>query len=925
MNDESYKIGRLNILTAVVIGVLLTTLALMLAWFEFKQSTERRFNTEAGKLHEAIVHRLANGESVLDGLSSLFTAMPYSDAESFRIVSQRFLERYPYLTTTAYAHYTEHKERIDIERAMEAQGYAGFTLKQSNKGSLKTASPRENYMPIIFIEPFSVKHAMRLGLDVSNMAGFRKAIDKGVASNVFQATASDGALRSLGSYWIIQPLITGKSTEVEEPMGRSSLLGMVMAGIDLSMLTHQLTAPDNISISLSEANDLEVSTIESHEDRPGAFLHLSQVRDLSSEGHPLLLRISKQIPTHEIQRGPFLLALIIGLVITALLIVLARSNASRARDLIYRNEEIEHQVAEKTYALQRAQIEQQRSLALLNGTLQSTGDGILVLDKNAQVVQFNKRFVEMWKLQSEAVPILSTDTLIPRMLEQLDNPDLFESHLEGLCLESDECETYQLEFKDGRVFQQYCQPHGVDANSTGQVWSFHDITEFLAIQRALEEKEVFLNRLARHDSLTGLPNRHYFVERLQRSIDLLGNRNSQLSVMFVDLDGFKPINDSLGHDIGDKVLRCVGERLRHIVGTNYSVARLGGDEFTVLVEEGIRQSEITSLAERLQHEVELPIQVSGYELHVTASIGISIYPQDGANAEDLLRNADAAMYSAKKAGRSTTHFYSSDITETALQHLELENRLHGALDRNELYVVYQPEVELSSQRLVAVEALLRWRDAQQGDLRPDAFIPIAEKTGMILPIGEWVLRTACQQWRQWSDAGFLLDRIAVNLSALQLQQESLYDKVTRILEETGCPPQHLELEISENFVVHQSKSAQQMLAAFRELGIIIAIDDFGTGHASLNHLKRLSANKLKIDRSFINDLNNDSNDDAIVRSIVALGNALKMTTIAEGVETAEQSDLLMQIGCDQVQGYHYSRPQLPEKIFSLYREELSTA
>ena len=917
MNNELRGIGRLNLLTAVLLGVLLTVLALTLAWLNFKQTAERQFHAESNKLHEVIVHRLAGGEAVLDGLSSLFAAVPYADAEGFRVVSKRFLERYPFLTATAYAHFTGADERAKFERAMEARGYAGFTIKEFSEGRLRRSESREHYLPLMFIEPFSVRHIMRLGLDLDTETSLRSALQGAIAHNSFQAAATDGGLAPLGRYWIFQPMLAGKSAGAEEPIGQRSLRGIVTASIDLPTLLQQLNVPSGIQVSL-DSTDVSPTAQVGTDPLPGAsILRLSQVLDLGSEGHPLLLRISKPIALNEVRKGPFAVAFTAGLLLTVLLIYVARSNAGRARELLARNEEISRQVAIKTHDLEQARVELQRSLALLDGTLESTGDGILVLGKNAQVLHFNKRFAEMWKLQPPAPPAPVDAGMVPQMLQQLVEPDAFELRLKELYVDAKGADTYQLEFKDGRVFQHYSQPHGVGGSHAGRVWSFHDITDFLAVQRALEEKEVFLNRLAKHDSLTTLPNRLFFIERLQEAVAACNEEQGALSVMFVDLDGFKPINDSLGHDIGDQVLRCVGERLRRVVGGEYSVARLGGDEFTVLVEGSTAQEEVTTLAEQLQSEVERPIRVSGYELHVTASIGISLYPRDGADAESLLRNADAAMYSAKKAGRNTAHFYTADITETARQHLQLENRLRGALDRNELYLVYQPELDLHSGRIIGAEALLRWRDAEQGELSPVAFIPIAEKTGMILPIGEWVLETACLQWRQWRDAGMELDRIAVNLSARQLQQESLYDRVVSILDETGCPPQRLELEISEDFVVHQSKAALQMLASFRDLGIVIAIDDFGTGHASLNHLKSLSANKLKIDRSFIRDIPRDPDGEAIVRSIVALGKALKMTIIAEGVETARQDDFLKQIGCDQGQGYLYSRPVPPEQLFDL--------
>jgi diguanylate cyclase (GGDEF)-like protein/PAS domain S-box-containing protein len=441
---------------------------------------------------------------------------------------------------------------------------------------------------------------------------------------------------------------------------------------------------------------------------------------------------------------------------------------------------------------------------------------------------------------------------------------------------------------------------------------FSDISQ----QKVSQEK---LEYLAHHDALTGLPNRVLFRDRLEHAIRRADRAGSKLAVLFLDLDRFKHVNDSLGHTVGDDLLQDVAVRLRGFLRRDDTLARLGGDEFTILME-GLRQGKDAAvLAEKLIKSLCEPFQIKDYELMVGASIGISIYPQDAQTAEALLRNADAAMYRAKDSGRNTHRFYSRDMTTTALERVVLEAQLRHAIEQEQLQLFYQPEVDLVSGRLVGLEALVRWQHPGKGFVEPARFIQLAEDTGLIVPLGEWVLRAACIQGRKWLDANIDFGSIAVNVSASQVLRGTLANNIARILAETGFPPERLEIEINESFIMRQPNQSIGHFMAIRELGVQLAIDDFGTGHSSLAYLKQLPIDKLKIDRSFVQDLPGDVNDAVIARAVIALGHSLQFRVIAEGVETAGQRDFLRTEGCDEAQGYLYSRPMDAEKVEELVR------
>ncbi len=439
-----------------------------------------------------------------------------------------------------------------------------------------------------------------------------------------------------------------------------------------------------------------------------------------------------------------------------------------------------------------------------------------------------------------------------------------------------------------------------------------DITE----RRLAEEQIAFL---AYHDSLTALPNSRLFRDRLQHAITQAERNKKMLAVMFLDLDRFKNINDTMGHSAGDELLKITSQRLIEAVRKtdsvavnvsdfSTSVARLGGDEFTILLENLENLHSVTHIAERIIKNVSLPMMLDRQEVHISTSMGIAIYPDDGMHADEILKHADAAMYHAKAEGRNNFQFYTEAMNKSSVELLALENNLHKAVDNNELVLYYQPQVDVASGELVGMEALIRWQHPERGFVSPSVFVPVAEETGMINRIGDWVIREACEQGVRWLNAGYDMKKISVNLSARQLRDEALPSKISKILNDSGMPADKLGIELTESAIILDPDVALVRLQRIKELGIKLSLDDFGTGYSSLSYLKRFPIDTLKIDQAFVRDVKVDQEDAELVKAIISMAHGLGMDVVAEGVEVQEQVDFLNANQCDSIQGYLYSRP-----------------
>jgi diguanylate cyclase (GGDEF)-like protein len=442
---------------------------------------------------------------------------------------------------------------------------------------------------------------------------------------------------------------------------------------------------------------------------------------------------------------------------------------------------------------------------------------------------------------------------------------------------------------------------------------------FSDITKARESQDK-LDHLAHHDPLTALPNRLLFHDRLQHALVRAARAGQQLAVLFIDLDRFKNVNDTLGHHVGDELLKQVAGALSGRLREGDTLARLGGDEFIVLLENVDGQFGAGQVAEKLMAMFEQAFIVADYELFVTGSVGISVYPQDGQDLNLLIRNADVAMYQAKARGRNGYQFYAPSMSGEGVERLRMEAMLRRAIEKNEIFLHYQPQVEIDSGRLIGVEALVRWHNPELGLVSPARFIPLAEDTGFINQLGKWVLVEACRQMVRWQEAGLEVPKIAVNLSVRQFERGSIAGMVAAILAETGLAPQRLQLEVTES-VIMNTGDALVFVNDLHAIGVGLAIDDFGTGYSSLAYLKQLPVQTLKIDRSFIKDISTDANDEAIAIAIIQLGKSLNLSVIAEGVETEEQAAFLLRHGCNRAQGYFYSRPVTPDEVLQQWGQQ----
>jgi len=549
--------------------------------------------------------------------------------------------------------------------------------------------------------------------------------------------------------------------------------------------------------------------------------------------------------------------------------------------------------------------------SVLAATLESTADGILVVDENCQIISFNRRFTEMWKIPPDVLDARDVGTLIAHVLPQLCDPGAFTTKVADLYDDPQAESQDVLEFQDGRLFERNSLPQCIDGEVVGRVWSFRDVTQ----DRVLRDE---LTRQAFHDALTGLANQSLFRDRVEHALARIERTGGSVAVLFIDLDDFKTVNDSLGHPVGDELLVATSARLLTCLRPKDTAARLGGDEFAVLIEDLEDVMQATSVAERIVAALREPIMLESRLVAVSASVGIAFgRPRIDLDWSALLRNADLAMYMAKGQGKSCYRVFLSEMHDAAVERLEVEGHLRGAADRGELVVHYQPIYQTGSQQVSAVEALVRWKHPERGLLGPGSFIPLAEASGLIDEIGNHVLDESLRQVRRWEiSLGADAPAVSVNLSPHQLLNRRLPERVKAHLAQSGVRPDRLILEITENALMADPEMAATNLHRLRQLGVRLAVDDFGTGYSSLSYLERFPIDFLKIDGSFVNNMLIRP-ESSMVEAIVQLSHTLGLVPIAEGVESEAQVAALLSFGCDLAQGYFLARPLSADALHEL--------
>jgi diguanylate cyclase (GGDEF)-like protein/PAS domain S-box-containing protein len=555
----------------------------------------------------------------------------------------------------------------------------------------------------------------------------------------------------------------------------------------------------------------------------------------------------------------------------------------------------------------------EREQRLLAAVFESSEEAILITDAAARIVDVNPAFTRIMGFTREES--IGRD---PRLL----NSGLQDRHFYDLMWQALSTQgSWRAEMcnkrKDGSLIPML-------ASITCLRDEQHEVSNYVAVYSdisAIKESEERLGHLAHHDALTDLPNRMMLDVRMEHAIERARRSGKQLGVIFLDLDHFKNVNDSLGHNAGDALLVEVAKLLRGAIRNSDTVARISGDEFVLLLEDIGHPDAVIRVLEKILQALDRPFMVSGQSIRVTASLGVSLFPNDGKDGNLLMRNADAAMYLAKSEGRNTYNFYTEELTRQAFERMQLESWLRGALDNEEFSLHYQPQVDLRTGAPCGLEALLRWTRADGTTIPPDRFIPVAEGSDLILPLGKWILHNACRQARRWLDQGLEFGKIAINVSGKQVSAGNLVSVLDEILQETALPSRYLELELTETFVMGEPHGAIDTLRQLRERGVTLTVDDFGTGYSSLAYLKSLPIQRLKIDRSFIRDIPADPNDMAITRAVIALGKSLQLEVVGEGIETESQLDFLRAEGCHLGQGYLYSRPLPADELLPLLQNQ----
>jgi diguanylate cyclase (GGDEF)-like protein/PAS domain S-box-containing protein len=558
----------------------------------------------------------------------------------------------------------------------------------------------------------------------------------------------------------------------------------------------------------------------------------------------------------------------------------------------------------------------EETLRLRQRVIESSSNGIMITDSTLPdnpVIYVNPAFRRITGYEPQEALGRNPQFLLGEDLDQTDYTEI-----SAALLQQREASAVLRNYrKDGNLFWNdlSISPVQDDAGRVGHfVWVINDVTE-------REQHEELLEYQANHDALTGLPNRNLLADRITQSLANAQRYDQRVAVLFIDLDNFKFVNDSLGHALGDRMLIIQADRLRKCIRSGDTVSRYGGDEFVVVVSNLEKVEDAASVAQHIQEQVSRPFAIDGHEFGITCSIGISLYPRDGLDVDSLLKNADAAMFRAKERNRNSFQFYTSEMNDRVVERMVIERHLRHAIELGELEMHYQPQIDLADGRIVGVEALLRWNSAALGKVAPSRFIPLAEESGLIVPIGEWILKTCCEQNKAWQNAGITPMTISVNLSARQLQKRDLVDTIAAILQESGLNPHFLELEIVESMVMQDVESSVSILKELKRLGVQLAMDDFGTGYSSLSYLKRFPFDRLKIDLSFVRDIIIDPESAAIARSIISMAHNLNLRAIAEGVETEDQLEYLRLHGCDEIQGYYVSRPVSAREMEIMLRKD----
>jgi diguanylate cyclase (GGDEF)-like protein/PAS domain S-box-containing protein len=897
--------------------VVFSTMAVTIALWSDYQKINTEFQSDVNNINRTLSQRLSSMETVLISLSGLHHASDAVNVAELAAFSEELLSAYPFIDAILGMEKVPLNRRSEFERRMQQEGFINLKIKPFDKNqSAKVTS----FLPIDFLEPMTPISSRILGLDISSMKGTELAIDRAISTGRISASKPlENFIQQAPVILLFKSIYSGRYPPDTEEEKQSMFIRLVALQINPQRFMNTILSNHNVKGHIQEIVDtknsqsLEITSHNNKANQKNQFRlsSLTHQNQFSSYGKTYQLTLSRALNFEMI--NPW--RLFTSWIIAMFLLGLIASQYKHRRMLQLKEKETSRILLE----------EGQR----FSHVIDTAFDAVVTLNDQGKVVSWNQQATKLFGYSKQDV---IKNLFFPLILSS--NELKNHSHLlNGLFLNKPQSSpvSFQTEMmaKDnkGNVFP---IEMAVSSSFIGESFILSIFLRDISERKASESQ---IRHLAYYDSLTGLPNRLAFKDQARSAIKSAERNTRTGAVLYLDLDEFKRINDTLGHDIGDELLKKVAARLieqvrdsdsitfNNAAAKKQNVARLGGDEFTVLLREINQPEDACTVALRIQQSIGQPFNLLEHEVYVTPSIGIAVFPHDANDVEQLLKHADTAMYYAKELGKNTYQFYSQQMSIKVEERLKLEGQLRKALENDEFRLYYQPQIDLQSNKIVGAEALIRWQQGELGMIPPDQFIPLAEETGLIFEIGEWVLREACLQNKVWQNEGYTPIRLSVNLSGVQFIQRDLSENILEILSITELSPEYLELEITESIMMRNIQETITTLKEFNEMGLKTAIDDFGTGYSSLSYLKKFPLEYLKIDKSFVSDIPEDKDDVMITTAIISLAKSLNLKIVAEGVENQEQVDFLTEQQCDLMQGYFFSKAVPADEFEKLLRAQ----
>jgi len=921
---RSQFFAYLPVCLSICLGILLSALAYNLEMKNNRREASLRYEGRTTRATTVLQSATKNHLEILRSLEAFNVSSGTVNRRQFCTFSKHVASTTEDIQALAWVPRVSSDEQAGYIASAQADGFQHFRFTEYKNGQQVVQSgTRSEHFPIYYIEPYSGNRKL-LGLDLASNPDYLRAMIKARDSGNEAAALSLPVTTKRDSQYlfIFKPIYRNASSKATISDRRSNLTGFALGIIRTGDMVGNAFKTSNIwgidAYLVEDAGNRRF--VSAHYDDPNhpttfrqiaeSKMHTAKNLQIGDQTWKLLLAPSPQWLRAQFNRPvsttPVGILILTTLIAAYLLMSMRRTSqiARLADRLSITNEELSHKIGDCLLA--------ETNLHMQTTAINAASDRITITDVDGKIEFVNAAFeIETGYSKEEAVGTVSS------ILNSGEHSEEFYSQLWKVILAGD---TWRGEItsrcKDGSLRTD-------EVTITPVKSSFGSIEHFVAISRDVSEKKMYeerLYRLAHHDALTSLPNRLLFGDRLNQRLADARRRNELLAVIFLDLDHFKLINDTMGHSTGDLLLKQIAERLKNTLREVDTIARMGGDEF-ILIANGIKNREnAIEVAQRALAALSQACVINGREFFISASIGISLYPIDGNDVETLVRNADAAMYRAKELGRNTYQLFEEALNIQAVERVSLENSLRKAVERNEFILCYQPVMEIDSGTIIGTEALIRWQNPELGLIYPHNFIPLAEEMGLIVPMTEWVLKTACTQNMVWQNSGFPDLCMAVNISARHFQHDGLLETVASTLNETGMEPCFLNLELTESTLMQNPLVAAQMLERLRAMGIHISVDDFGTGYSSLSYLKRFAVDLVKIDQSFVRNIPDDLDDSALSEAIVAMAHSLKLSVVAEGVETLAQLEFLRSLKCDYMQGYFLSRPASAKELTQLLIE-----